>query len=105
MLRGYERWRNVIDLSDEAVSAPPTSNHGVAGPKEIVGKAQPWIEVSEPVRLTTQRNTCINGVPIVSGSVLARVVVRQYAIWIEDCHTNVLTVIPVTDVLHTRAKR
>src|ERR1700749_3169283 len=43
--------------------------------------------------------------PVISRSVLAAVEVRQYAARIEDCHTDVLTVIPVTDVLHARSQR
>ena len=60
--------------------------------------------IGKTVRLTAQGNACIDGMPVISRSVLAAVVVRQYAIRIEDRHADVMTVIPVADVLHARAQ-
>src|SRR6185437_5783631 len=104
VLRRYKLPPNVVYLGYEAVGAPSAADHRVSVALQIVGKTESGIEIGKTVRLTAKWNTRIDGMPVVSRSILAAVVVRKNAIGIEDRHADVLTVIPVADVLHARTQ-
>src|SRR5580704_1343369 len=42
--------------------------------------------------------------PVIARRDLATVVIRQYALWVEDCHADMITVVPVADVLKASAQ-
>src|SRR6185437_5543903 len=103
MLCRYQRRCDVIHLGDEPVCAPPAANDCVACSEHVIGHTEARIEIREPVWLATERNSSVDGMPIVSRSILSCIKVRQNTLRIKYRHADVVTVVPVAHMFDTGA--